>query len=169
MKKITLLLLVLTFVLFYSCKSDDEDTNQDATLVGTWKLTAFTTGATSDINQDGNSTNNFLAETNNCYADGTLVFKTDNTVDSSGSYATINISNTTGTLTITTTCDNDGTVETNNWTQSGNNITVTDVGTGTLSGNTLTFTIPSGYDLPSIDSGVEAHTLTDITQVFTKQ
>ena len=70
-----------------------------------------------------------MAKTNNCYADGTLVFKTDNTVENSGSYATINISNTTGTLTITTTCDNDGTVETNNWAQSGNNITVTGVGT----------------------------------------
>lgn len=166
MKKLTLLFLTFISTLFYACKSD---TPNEVGLLGIWNLTTFKTANTSDINQDGNSTNDLMAETDYCYRDNNLIFRADNTVDLIGSIANIVITNTNGTLTITSTCEGDNGVESYHWTQSGNTITVTDVGIGVISGNTLTFTIPAGYNLPSIDGGVEAHTLTDIVQVFTKQ
>jgi len=170
MREIKQLLIIGIAILTLSCSSDDND-DADVTLEGTWKLTTFTTSDAIDYNQDGNATTDFMAETNNCYADNTLVFKAANTVDASGSFLDVEVQTQTGTtnLIIETNCTNDNQVDTYSWSQSGNNITVANVGTGILSSNTLAFTTPQGTLLTTIENNTEVFTLTDIVQVYTKQ
>ena len=171
MKKTALFLVTIVIITLTSCSSDNNDV-ADASIEGTWKLTSFTTTDAIDFNLDGTATTDFMAETNNCYADNTLVFKADNTVDASGSFLNIDVqiqAGTTDQLTIVTNCTNDNLVATYSWSEAGNNITVTNVGTGVLSGNTLTFTVPNGTQLTTIENNIEVVTLTDVVQVYTKQ
>lgn len=166
MKNYNLLFSILIILFLSSCKSDD---NSDVDVVGTWNLTEYRTSVPTDYNQDGNETTDFLAETNNCYADNTLTFNSDNTALTSGSYAEIYVEieiGTEDTLIIEQEClsDDDYVAD---WSQSGNTVTF-DGFDGTLSGNQITF-IAEGDTYTDIENNIEVEVETDFILVFTKQ
>jgi hypothetical protein len=173
MKK--LLLLVATTVLFVACsKSDDDNTPQNATIDGTWKLTAFTTNSACDFNNDGVLTTNFMNETG-CYNNSKIVFSGSNIVTSYLQELDVQfdivVGSTNGYLS-TIDCQANPVPESSTWTQNGNTVTL---GTSpdnidfNLAGNTLTAVIPDFTDVQTLENGVVVTHVTGAILVFTKQ
>ena len=172
MKKIVFTLLIASML--FSCKKDD-DGNTEISLDGTWRLTAFTTENAYDLNEDGTSSNDVIAETG-CYQNETLVFNSDNTgTATTRSFADISLELVTGSTTeyeYSVECiqETDDTAIT--WTQTGNTVVVSGLGvayTGTVAGSTLTITIPSGFIVEVVEGSGTGFTTEDITFEYTKQ
>jgi hypothetical protein len=174
MKMKKLLLLVATTTLFISCSKSDDDTNQNASIDGTWKLTAFTTVEPCDFNNDGALTTNFMNETG-CYNNSKIVFSGSNTVTSYIQELDIQFDITIGTTNgylATVDCETTPLPDDTTWSQSGNTVTIgvaPDNIDFTLSGNTLTAVIPDFVDVQTLESGVVVTSASGATLVFTKQ
>lgn len=78
------LLFILCFasLLFASCSSED---NEDSSIVGTWKLTAWDVVDGFDINNDGTVSTNILDEIE-CANNETLIFETNGVVSSNKTF-----------------------------------------------------------------------------------
>ena len=176
MKK--LFTLIAAAILTMSCGSDD-DAQTNASVNGTWKLTAFELEEAVDFNDDGTASTDLIAETG-CYNNSTIVFNDNNGI------ATFSIQEldieinlvvgTENTYEYTINCD-PAMAEVATYTVNGNNVTVTfDYGDGETedtvfvrSGNTLTVTIPEIVYVPEENSGDVSYTFLGATLQFTKQ
>lgn len=161
-----------------ACSSDDDsnDTNINQ-LEGNWKMTAFNTENAYDLNGDGTASRNIMDETN-CYQNETMVFNSDNTGRINyNTYADIElelIAGTTDSYEYNIECISDPDVDAFAYSQSGNQVTIsTNSGesiTGTISGNTLSYTHPGGYyfDVEDAEGGT-VMVQEDVTIIYTKQ
>ena len=170
MKKIFLLAVSCFAIL--SCSSDDEGTNNNS-LVGTWKLTSFTTDEPTDFNLDGVMSTNYIAESG-CYDNSTMVLAANNVT-------TVNIQEpeidfiidfeNPENSTFEFIC-NDGIPQAGTWSQNNNNVTIIiddEPIVFTLNGNTLTAVLED-YVETEVDNGGEIiYEFTGATLVFTKQ
>lgn len=70
----TISLLFLMCFLLFNCSSDNEngDNEQENNIVGVYKISSYTLDNSFDINQDGISSHDFIAETN-CFENETFV------------------------------------------------------------------------------------------------
>lgn len=147
----------------------------DATIIGTWLLTAWN-GEAIDLNNDGTENTNFLNEMD-CYTNETLIFNSDNTGTAmSTSFATFTFEIETGTTNsyvYTIECEDEIENSDFTWTQNGNTITITDTASSdvsewTINGNDLSTDIPSGFI--AFDSDDFSVVVTqDLTFVYEKQ
>lgn len=172
MKKIFgLLILVIAMA---ACSSDDD--NNGNGLEGTWKMTAFSTQNPYDLNGDGTASQDLMAETS-CYQNELMRFNGDGTGKvTSSSEAIINfdlIVGTTNEYEYSTECVAQIENRAFTYVQSGDEVTLSYDGfpsTGTLSNNTLTFIIPSGFFIEAEDPNSGIITVNeDVTIVYTKQ
>ncbi|MEM0517765.1 MULTISPECIES: lipocalin family protein [Aequorivita] len=173
MKKLFgLLFLALAFT---ACSSDDDSSSNEASIEGTWKMTAFNTENAYDLNNDGTASTSVMDETN-CYQNETIVFNADGTGTAfNTSYADIELTLVAGTTdeyeyTVTCVSEDDSTPFL--YTQNGNTITLTMGGFNqdvTLSGNTLTYVFEEGFYVEVDNNGTTTTVTEDITFVFTKQ
>jgi len=160
--------------MFNSCSKDNDDDNSTVTLEGTWKLTAWNVATPYDLNGDGTVNTNILQELN-CYNNETVVFVSGGTgLANSTSYADIMAELTAGTVdeyTYTIDCIQENESFPFTWSLNGNTITFDagpDAFVATLSGNTFSYVVPEGLDIPNED-GTETVILQDLTFVYTKQ
>lgn len=171
MKKI--FFLTFSCLALLSCSSDDESSSSTAGLVGTWKLTAFTTDEPVDFNLDGVLSTNYITESG-CYDNSTMVLASGNVATVTLQEADIdfvldfeNPENSTFEFIC-----NDGTPLAGTWSQNNNNVTVTidnEPVTFTLNGNTLTAVLEDFVET-EVDNGEEIiYEFTGATLVFTKQ
>jgi hypothetical protein len=182
------LLICLVFT-FYSCDNEplegfdlsvpnspttpDNPQTGNATIAGTWKLTAWNSVNPVDINNDGTASTNLLTEFD-CYNNETIVFNSDGTGDIvSTSFVDIElnlVTGTTNTYEYSSTCIPDNETLAMTWVNIGNAVAVDD-GSGAvnlaLSGNELSFIVPSGFFVESDDAMVTVDE--DLTFVYTKQ
>ena len=176
MKRISLILLAILSLMFASCSGDDDgNDNQNVSIDGTWKLTAWNASSAFDINNDGTANINILDELN-CYDNETIVFSANNTaVVNSTSYADI-----TGEIIVGTTdeymfmidCVEENDTFLLTWSLNGNTI-IFDDGTedqitGTLTGNQISIVIEEGLVIYN-DDYTEIIVNQDLTFVYTKQ
>lgn len=157
MKKLAL--IALTAFLGFSCSGDDD--NNSTSLNGTtWKLTSVTTYEAVDVNEDGVSSTNFMAETG-CFDNSTIVF-------TSSTMATTNMN---------VYMFGDECFEFEmaaSWVKEGNDVTFSFPGeeaseTFTLSGNTLTLNSPDFYEFEiETEQGIDTEVI-GATLVYTKQ
>lgn len=175
MKKI--LTLATAAILIMSCGNDD-DAASNSSVNGTWKLTAFETEEAVDLNDDGTSSTDLIAESG-CYNNSNIVFNDNNTATFSMQELHIEIDlvvGTENTYEYTINCD-PGIAEVATYTVSGNTVNVTfDYGDGDTetiafvrSGNTLTITIPEIVYVPEENGGEVSYTFLGATLQFTKQ
>lgn len=116
MKNLKFLTAVAFSISLVACSSDDNnDNNNSGGIEGTYNLTEFNTSAPTDFNDDGVESTNQMNESN-CYNEGELTFRSDNTFDYTVSYISVNLD---GSSTCTS-YEVDGT-----WTASNNTITAT--------------------------------------------
>jgi hypothetical protein len=148
-------------------------TNTDASIVGTWKMTAWNVNEGQDLNQDGTNSTNLLDEMD-CYNNETILFNADfSAVATSTSYADIELNlviGTTDEFDYNITCVAETEVTDLTWIQTGNSViagTPTTFSTFTLDGNELSFLIPEGFTVVSDDSSTTV--IQDLTIVYTKQ
>jgi hypothetical protein len=170
MKKIFLLAVSCFAIL--SCSSDDEGTSS-ASLVGTWKVTSFTTGVGVDFNNDGTASTNFLTESG-CYDNSNLIFAANNV-------ATANFQELDIILDIDFVNPENSIYEVDclpatpvvgTWAQGGNSVTVTIDGEPavlTINGNTMTAVFDEFVDIETYENGETVYSYTSATMVFTKQ
>ncbi len=156
-RNFTLLACFLTLLLT-SCGSDD-DAPSNASVPGTWNLVSVTTSAAQDVNQDGTASTDFIAETNNCNIEDTLVFNEDGTLVSNSREIELDIS---GSLSVEIFCLPN--VENYTWSQVDNTVLVPGNGSLTLNGNQMTITETS----VSLDIAMGTFPL-DYTFVYQKQ
>ena len=138
---------------------------QNTSVVGTYKLTAFNTSTPTDLNGDGITATNQMTETT-CFNNMMLIINANNTYTANQKGVELDLS---GGYTCFTDPDDSGT-----WVQSGNQITFVssdttiDPTTFTISGNTLSYTLPDGTTYTD-DNGTIVEITCDITFVYTKQ
>ncbi|TXE20018.1 hypothetical protein ES692_01800 [Psychroserpens burtonensis] len=177
MKKLFLSLFVLTgLVLTTACSSDDDggNGNTNADVAGTWKLTSLLTQSSLDINNDGNSSNDLLVESD-CYLDDSLVFGASGIGSIiSNSFLEVEaelVVGTTDEFTYSINCFIEEDIYAMTYTVSGNTVTIVDEDmftvVGTVSGNTFNFVIPEGYEI--VDEDFEVVLEEDLTFTYTKQ
>ncbi|MET3731451.1 hypothetical protein [Moheibacter stercoris] len=165
------LALVSGSFLLNSCDPWEDDSYQEETgltsLVGNWKLTAMTIAEPYDINGDGNSTTDFMAETA-CYQNELLAFSPNQTgISTSNSYANLTLTD----EGITSECFEEIETTPFTWVQNLNTVTMTSEGASfnaTLTENTLTFTVTNGF-VASEDEENGETIEKDLTFVYTKQ
>jgi hypothetical protein len=169
MKKLALIALAAFAI---ACSDDDNDsaTTVNASLDGTWKLTAFTLNEPVDLNGDNAATTNMIIESD-CYDNSTIVFV-------SGTTATLNLQELDITL-VATELGTDLAVDcidsvpmVYTYTATDNSVTFDGetVHTFTRSGNTLSVDLPTVAGVPV--EGTDGEITYDFvggTLVFTKQ
>jgi hypothetical protein len=171
MKKIILMALAISSLL--SCSNSDDD-NSSVAIDGTWKLTAFSTQDPCDFNNDGVATTNFMNETG-CYNNSKIVFTGSNTATAAIQEVLIDMTVTVGTTngyTVVVDCEANPIPENVPWSQNGNIVTIgasPDNLDFTLSGNTLSATIPNFTQIQTYQNGTIITDFTGATLVFTKQ
>lgn len=144
MKKIAFFALAACATLA-SCSEDDStavNNNTNASLVGTWKLTALNVTEAIDLNGDGTSSTNMVDETG-CYDGSTIVFNADNTAVLTMEEADISIDEN---MAVVINCNMLEPVS-GTYVENGNNVDITidgETGTAVKSGNTLTLTEAAG-------------------------
>lgn len=164
----SLILFTLCFIVV-SCSSDDEG-NVTLTPEGQWLVSSLLVESSFDFDGDGTASRDLFAETS-CY-DGNYIefFETGNvTIDIDFTYIFVDNNNEQDFE-----CQN-GFGLTSSWMQNGNTITVEnddeqgDI-VGTISGNTLTVTIPNGFEIETYDAinNQVIEVYEDFTIVFTK-
>ncbi len=156
--------------LLLSCSSDDDNSAGEATITGTYHLTAFNIGEPQDLNGDGTSSTNQLDEVN-CFDDSFVTLNEDHTFSADGNGLDI-VLNSEGNAS-SVECTDFG-VYTGNWSRSGNTITLTYMdGTEqvsdqlTVSNNTLRHTINNGAVVGMFE-GNPVYVNTDIELIYTK-
>ncbi len=135
------------------------------TVPGLYKLTAFNTSVPTDLNGDGTSVTNQMNEVT-CFNDSFMTINVNNTyvADSKGVDIDFN-----GDYECFTDPDDTGT-----WVLNGTQLTMTssdttiDPAVFTVSGNTLTFTVPNGTAFTD-DNGTVVEITCDLTLIYTKQ
>lgn len=167
MKKILLLLAIACFCL--SCE-DDDITENNVSVEGNWKLTAFTLDEPVDFDNNGTLSTNLISESG-CYNNSNLVFATGGlaTVAIQGFEAVLEEE---GGTTISTTCEA-AIPETSIYTVTESAV-ILDGGTEDevvlqRSGNTLTVYFPEVTGVPSEEDGGVIYTYVGATLTFTKQ
>lgn len=170
MKKLSMLALVASAFMAFSCSDDDSSSNNNnnngnnVPLTGKWKLTSITSGEAVDGNGDGTATTNLLVEGGACFTDSYLQFGSNNSVTNFMSVPFFDED--------CFTASADGDYDVN-----GNEVTVTldipEEGTEVYdyirNGNTLTTMVPDFYEV-EVTVGEETTTYTlDATMVFTKE
>ncbi|RZJ66306.1 MAG: hypothetical protein EOO50_10260 [Flavobacterium sp.] len=151
MKKITYFLLALAGCMWAGCSSDDDgnNNNQNADIVGTYRMTAFNSPTAIDYDDDGDSSVNMMTESD-CYNNTVMTLNEDGTFTST--YNGVGISS--GVSSCASSVNSSGT-----WTRTGNTIatTTTAGGSGTnswtwnSSGTTLSRT-QANAQYPSINA-----------------
>lgn len=179
--KIYSLTVFTALSLFTSCSKDDDSSDSDVevsfTIDGTWKLTSFNTTTPLDLNGDGVSEVNIIAEAN-CYTNETVVFNADNTgVIKSTSYADIEAVLETGptdSYTYNSECIDE--VENINftWTKNSDTLTIVDEDSSSYSlylnsNNELTITFEDAFSVEDPDNEVTVVSDEDFTMIYTKQ
>lgn len=134
-------------------------------VVGNYKLTAFNSSVPTDLNNDGTNNTNQMNEVS-CFNNSFLLVNANNTyvadqagveLASDGGYSCFTEPDDTGT-----------------WVLAGNQLSFisSDISMGTttftVSGNTLTYTVPAGTVLDD-DNGVVVEVTADLTLIYTKQ
>lgn len=161
---------------FTACSSDDDANNVTPSVAGTWKMTAFNMENAYDLNGDGNASINLMDETG-CYQNELMVFNADSSGRiTSNSYADINLDLVMGTTdeyeySIECEFDTEVTPFTYIYTDNQVKIIVDDMEVNaTISGNTLTYVIPSGmfFEVEDPVSGTVT-IVEDVTFIYTKQ
>jgi hypothetical protein len=139
------------------------------TIVGTYILTAFNTSVPTDLNGDGTTSTNQMAETT-CLNNSLFVLNSDNTFTSNSKGIDIDLTTTPNVLTCFTDPDTTGT-----WTLVGNILKTTYVEGGvtyndefTVVGNTLVYTVNNG-EVVGTASGIPVYLTSDITIIYSKQ
>jgi len=138
---------------------------QTNTVAGTYKLTAFNTSPPTDLNGDGTDSTNQMNEVA-CFNNMLLVLNTNNTYTANQKGVDLDLNNGYECF-----VDPD---DTGTWTLVGNQLTLIssdttiDPSAMTVSGNTLTATVPNGTVLTD-DNGTVVEITADITIVYTKQ
>lgn len=198
--KVTLLLLIAT-VFFISCENEPLDpvltaqvnanngstggsggssgggstggTVTPITVAGTYILTAFNTSVPTDLNGDGTSSTNQMAETS-CLNNSLFILNTNNTFTANSKGTDIDLTTTPSTITCSSDPDIIGT-----WTLVGNIVKTTYVESGVtyndefmVVGNTLQATIQAADVIATATVGgvITPVTVTsDITIIYTKQ
>lgn len=172
-----LLKVFLVSLFLTSCIVND---NFDVTvdLVGTWRMTSFSTENAYNLNGDGTANTDVIVETG-CYQNETIEFIADNTgVSRSTSFLDIETIITVGTTNeVEYNIDCVAEIFNSNftWSQNGSAVSITDTGvtiTGTLIGSTITLVIPEGFSIEGLDNSgnnVLITILEDVTIVYTKQ
>lgn len=180
MRKLVVSLFVLTALVFTSCESDD-DGSSSSNIQGTWKLTAWNSVESFDLNNDGVASTNLLDEMD-CYNNETIVFANNVATAISTSYADITaeiVVGTTNEFNYSIDCEQEFSSDDAIFTVNGNTVTITttemfdgevseNVLVATINGNTLSFVVEEGlyiYNDANFDTVVEQ----DLTFVYTKQ
>lgn len=170
MKKLALIALA-AFAM--ACSDDDNNsaTNVNASIDGTWKLTAFTLDEPVDLNSDNASSTNMMAETS-CYGNSTITFV-------SGTNATINLqtlditlmSNAIETSLVVDCVDAVPLVSTYTVTQNSVvfNADTEQEQTYVRNGNTLTIHLPGYIGIPYLTGEELNYNFIGATLVYTKQ
>lgn len=167
MKNFFKLLTVSLLAISVSCSSDDDSSSNDS-VEGTFRLVAFETETSFDLDGDGDSSTNLIEETG-CYENQTLTFNADNNgvfVSTSflDIYVDIEIVNGEEIVTQIVECVPEDDSSTFTWTQNGNIVSVTvdgDVLDLTFSGDQLSFTLPSGFFAEVIEGNIETAQITE--------
>ncbi len=148
-------------------------TQPEAMIVGTWKLTSWSSENPYDLNNDGTQSENLLDEMD-CYTNELLIFNEDGTATSeSNSYAEISVELVVGTendYDFTIECIDEIDITNGSWEESDNTVTFTSDGQEiimTLFDDELSFVFPSGFISVSEDASVEI--TEDLTFIYTKQ
>lgn len=155
--------IALAAIMAVSCSDDDSSNNSSTSGVsGTWKLTSVTTYEAVDVNEDGTSSRNLIAETG-CFEGSTIKFNSGNNAD-----VTLNF------YVGSTTCAEASTVAEYN--VDGNEVTLkytyegeVDTEVYTKSGNTLTFDSPDFYEAEVTVGGNTQYVTVGAVLVYTKQ
>ncbi|RMA66297.1 beta-barrel fold lipoprotein [Ulvibacter antarcticus] len=171
-----LFIVLLITLVFVGCNKDDDNNDNNSSVEGTWKLTAFNTENAYDFNGDGTASTNVMDETA-CYQNETVEFTSNSSGTATNrSYADITLDLITGSTTeyeYSVNCVPEVDIETFTWAQNGNNVVITSFdgpSTATLNGSELTFVIQSGFFVDVEDgSGGTTSITEDITIVYTKQ
>lgn len=170
MKKI--FLIAFSSIALFSCGSDDEATT-NTSLIGTWKVTSFTTNVPVDFNNDGVSSTNFITESG-CYNNSNLLFAANSVATAAFQDldVTLDIDFVNPENSVYTIDCLPGAPIVGSWAQAGNSITVTIDGEPavmTLNGNTLTAVFPEFVDVETYNGVETVYETTGATLVFTKQ
>ncbi len=142
-------LLLLIFCLGMSSCSSDDDGNVTLTAEGQWFVNSLLIESSFDFNNDGTASRDLFQETS-CYDGNYIQFFDDGQVDIVVDFTYIFID------------DNnehdfecqDGFGLSSTWTQNGNTITVENGSEdliGTISGNSLSVSIPEGFEIEMYD------------------
>ena len=171
MKKFMSMLAIA--LIFASCSDDDDNDSSDALLTGTYNLTFFGGETPVDFNGDGNASANLITETG-CYSGDNIVFSSnDMAVINSTTFADIEVIVENGNSSFDITCVSDPSSDAVTFTQSGSTVTIIQAGadfSGTIDGDMLTFTVPSGSVVEVInDDGTTATLIEDLTLVYEEQ
>jgi hypothetical protein len=172
MRKLLIASLITVVLLFLtSCTNDDDSSNSNDTLSGTWKLTAFNSTTAYDWNNDGTASINILDEVD-CLENETFVFGSNNTVVvNNTSFLDLEIElviGTTDEFTFFVDCEQEISSFSLMYTRDGNSVVFNDDGDlleGTISGNTLSFLLEGNIDIEDENGGTEEN----ITLVYTRQ
>ncbi|MBA5628818.1 hypothetical protein [Moheibacter lacus] len=173
MKKIAFALSLISTICLISCDPWEDDsyhetvqTGENVEIPGNWKLTSILLEEAFDFNGDGNATNNLMTETN-CYANELMAFNADfSGVATSNSYANVIVNGDT----YITECVPEVEETPFAWAQTQTTVSLTidtQIVNATLSGDTLTFTIPEGFSANDGQPG--GYTITqDIIMTYQK-
>ena len=164
------LLSILFFVLllFTSCSGEDND---DLSIVGTWKLTAWDVVGGFDINNDGTVNTNILDEIE-CVNNETLIFEPNGVISSNKTFnPDIDIAlleGTTDEYMFNVTCDQQGIIGfATTYSQNGDTVIFNDK-KSTLIGNQLIRVVKESITIYNEDF-TEVLATKDLTLVYTKQ
>ncbi|MES2863608.1 MAG: lipocalin family protein [Bacteroidota bacterium] len=180
-KNLLSILVIFTSLTFVSCDDEPVDPTllntannpssgggtPSTTVVGTYKLTAFNTSVSTDLNNDGTSSTNQLSETT-CFNNSFLTLNANNTFSADSKGVEIDL----GTNTLD--CFTDP-VTIGTWAVSGSTLTTTYVDSGTtytetytISGNTLTYSL-NGGEIVGTAGGNPVYLTSNIQIIYTKQ
>jgi hypothetical protein len=169
MKKLTLALFTcLSFIVFTSCTTEDID--DTSTILGEWTLTSWAVDTPIDLNNDGTPQLEFSP---GCLTDSTINFMdASNATVFYSSEVTYNTRMENGKVIFMTSCstDSDRMPTIVNYTINNNSVMIDiegEVMVLTLSGNTLTMTVPNGFIAKDIDT-FETTVSQDVTYTFTR-
>ncbi|WP_299126968.1 hypothetical protein [uncultured Winogradskyella sp.] len=177
MKKLIFTLFSLaSLVLITSCESDDDaSTNSDASIEGTWLLTAWNSSIPLDLNNDGTASTNLLDEVN-CLTNETIVFDANGgAVVNSTSFLDLEIfveSGTTDSFEFEVNCEFEDETFALAYTRVDNPVILTEIGesegfVGTLNGNELNLDLEEEFEI--YDDEFEVAGTIDLNIVYTKQ
>ncbi|WP_282044470.1 hypothetical protein [Winogradskyella flava] len=165
--KIQSLILLILCLVISSCSSDD-DSSSSSDLEGQWFVTSLLVESAFDFNGDGNASRDLFQETS-CYDGNFIQFFDDGDVTIVVDFTNIFVDS-----------NNEQDFECQSglalssiWTQNGDSVTVENGNediTGVISGNTLTVTVPDGFEMELYDPAVGHYPAEeDFTIVFTKE